>query len=64
MTYELDGIKTAMVVLVDDCFMGSCPCGWESRSWLKERRTEPGQELLASLRFHYTHCPKARGEET
>ena len=49
--FMLDGIKTAMVVTPhrthDYQPFVQCACGFESAE-------------LSSLRFHFTHCPKAR----
>ena len=70
MTYVLDGIKTEMVVVEktihspvsrhdDYIYRGArCPCG---NAW---RLPGDSTQETDSLRFHYTHCPKARGEET
>ena len=70
MSYVLDGIPTAMTVLDDavqckpilnratgvvtysESAVIECPCGWRA-----------GAELNA-LRFHYTHCPQAKGRCT
>ena len=53
--YVLDGIPTAMEVSRDTFqIRASCACGaqWHMNGSLHEQQ--------ASLRFHFTHCPKAK----
>lgn len=64
MSYVLDGIETAMTKTVDGQFvLIVCPCGWEG-GWENSSiaRGVPGYHngREAALRFHYTHCPKAK----
>ena len=73
MSYVLDGIETAMEETREQAHEGSkewlygvkCPCSWsyyvgasshgEGRPYLPDiERSKP------ALRFHYTHCPKAK----
>lgn len=65
MSYVLDGIPTAMVKyhegghdLAGHREWVECPCGFRSpMSSFSDREPDP-----AALRFHYTHCPKAKKE--
>jgi len=60
MTYNLDGIKTAMVRQHEhQGSLVACPCGWT----MHNGGGYPPIDLHA-LRFHYTHCPKAHTETT
>lgn len=59
MSYVLDGIETAMRVEIEE-YNGSfpdeivtvrCACGWSH---------EDHRDARPTIRFHYTHCPKAK----
>ena len=70
MSYVLDGIKTAMVARDGaDGELGyvparwECPCGWGSAYSIFGSAPESNHQILAALRFHYTHCPQARTPE-
>lgn len=67
MSYVLDGIKTGF----DKDNRGAfpkvtyrCPCGWTAWYIVGASRQDPTlggeREVHAALRFHYTHCPRAR----
>ena len=54
MSYVLDGIETAMEEQDWGTFRAiNCPCGWSY-----QRKVDNAGR--AALRFHYTHCPKAK----
>jgi len=56
--YVLDGIETAMVEGTP-CWHKDkvlCPCGF----WVSLNDVQGWYPPLAALRFHYTHCPKAK----
>ena len=66
MSFVLDGIPTAMVESDYNGFDGSklgdqveCPCGWVKVT--SPRDMAEDESVAAALRFHYTHCSRARG---
>lgn len=62
--YVLDGIPTAMQVGTEHPWEDArCPCGAHWNVGVTVRSTGYAERAIDkdSLRFHYTHCPKARG---
>lgn len=61
--FEIDGIKTAFTILHwedKDPKSLSCPCGWSLDYVGYYSGAVMVDQFETSIRFHYTHCEKAK----
>lgn len=64
MSYELDGIMTAMDLHTDNGRYLTCACGWKSTAYQVPKRDngQPCGEVKHEARFHYDYCLQARAK--